>query len=83
MPLPASVEGNVREIAIVSSDATISVRAMFPRVPPRHLIDEELPSAERASRGAVREVVSMILSAKDLDPVALWMSEKDKTVGTK
>ena len=32
--------------------------------------------------GAVRELVNMILSAKGLDPVALWMLEKNKTVGT-
>lgn len=32
--------------------------------------------------GAIREVVNMILKAKDIDPVALWMSGKDRTVGT-
>ena len=32
-------------------------------------------------KGAVREMVDMILKAKHIDPVALWMSDKDRTVG--
>ena len=31
--------------------------------------------------GAVREVVTMILEAKNLDPLEVWLSVKDKTVG--
>ena len=31
--------------------------------------------------GAVREVVNSILRAKNIDPAALWLSEKDRPVG--
>jgi len=32
-------------------------------------------------RGAIREVVDMILRAKGIDPVALWKTDKDTPVG--
>ena len=33
--------------------------------------------------GAVREAVDMILDAKGIDPVELWLSDKDRPVGKK
>lgn len=32
-------------------------------------------------RGAIREMVERLLEAKGLDPVELWMSERDRAVG--
>ena len=35
----------------------------------------------KGGRGAVREVVDLLLRAKGIDPVALWKTDKNTTVG--
>jgi len=41
----------------------------------------DLVTDSHGGRGAVRELVGLILRAKGIDPVELWMRDKDRAVG--
>ena len=55
-------------VAVANADVEVKKRADFITENP-------------GGKGAVREVVNTILRAKGIDPVALWMTEKDQAVG--
>ncbi|MBN1291778.1 MAG: HAD hydrolase family protein [Candidatus Latescibacteria bacterium] len=41
----------------------------------------QIVTEKEGGRGAVREVVDLILETQGIDPVTLWMSDKDRPVG--
>jgi len=41
----------------------------------------DVVTTQKGGYGAVREVVDMVLAARGIDPVELWLSEKDRPVG--
>jgi len=41
----------------------------------------DIVTAASGGKGAVREIIEAVLSAKGIDPVDLWLSEKDRRVG--